>query len=138
LNHPSISAVVLAFLAGIAAPSGSWAQDVEAGEKTFNKCKSCDQVGENAKNRIGPTLNGIVGQPAGLVEGFRYSDALLDGGDALLDGGIVWNEPTLAAYLANPRTAVPESRMSFAGLRNDEEIANVIAYLATYAADGTQ
>jgi cytochrome c2 len=112
-------------------PSVSSAQDVDAGDKVFKKCKACHQVGENAKNRVGPVLNGIVGQPAAAVEGFNYSDALTE-------SGLVWDEATLAAYLTDPKATVPGNKMSFAGLRKDEDVVNVIAFLASYIADGTQ
>lgn len=125
---PITTALILAALSFGAAPAQ--AGDAAAGEKVFNKCKACHQVGETAKNRVGPMLNGIVGQPAGAVEGFKYSDALSG-------SGLVWDEATLAAYLADPKATVPGNKMAFAGLRKDEEIANVIAFLASHAADGT-
>lgn len=106
-----------------------WAEgDAAAGEKVFNKCKACHAVGEDAKNKVGPVLNGIVGAPAGKVEGFKYSPNLVE----LAEGGLVWDEPTLVAYLTNPKDVVPKGRMSFAGLKKEEDIANVIAYLQTF------
>ncbi|MFU8779293.1 MAG: c-type cytochrome [Roseovarius sp.] len=122
------TALILAAFSFGATPA--MAGDAAAGEKIFNKCKACHQVGEKAKNRVGPMLNGTVGQPAGAVEGFKYSDALSG-------SGLVWDEATLAAYLADPKATVPGNKMAFVGLRKDEEIADVIAFLASHASDGT-
>ena len=95
--------------------------DPEQGEKVFNKCKACHVI-EEAKNRVGPHLVGIFGRPAGSVEDFRYSDAMKN-------SGIVWDDETIAAYLKDPRAYIPGNRMAFAGLRKDEEIADLLAYL---------
>jgi len=96
--------------------------DPAAGEKTFRKCKACHTVDEGGANRVGPNLYGIVGAPVAAVDGFRYSDALIEyGGD--------WTPDRLAAFLANPRKAVPGTKMSFAGLRKEQDQADVIAYL---------
>lgn len=97
------------------------------GEKVFKKCKACHQVGEGAQNRVGPTLNGIVDHPAGVVEGFKYSKAMAEAAE----GGLVWTEDELAAFLAKPKDYMKKTKMSFVGLRSDEEIAAVIAYLKT-------
>lgn len=107
----------------------SHAQDAEAGATTFKKCIACHAVGENARAKIGPPLNGVVGHPAGSIEGFKYSGALLD-------AGITWDEESLSAFLKAPKTFVPGTKMSFAGLKTDEEIANVIAYLKTFDSEG--
>lgn len=96
------------------------------GEKVFGKCKSCHQVGEGAKNRSGPHLNGVVGRAIGAVDGFRYSGAMSEMGG-------VWDEATLAGFLANPRGAVKGTKMSFAGLKSEDDIAAVTEYLKTYA-----
>lgn len=96
------------------------------GEKVFGKCKSCHQVGEGAKNRSGPHLNGVVGRAIGSVDGFRYSGVMSEMGG-------VWDEATLAAFLANPRGAVKGTKMSFAGLKSEDDIAAVTEYLKTYA-----
>ena len=102
--------------------------DAEAGEKVFNKCKACHAVGEDAKNKSGPILNGIVGAAAGAVEGFKYSKALM----AKAEEGLVWDEESLSAFLEKPRKYLPKTRMSFAGLKDEEDRANVIAYLAQF------
>lgn len=95
------------------------------GEKVFGKCKSCHQVGEGAKNRTGPALNGIVGGPIGAAEGFKYSRTMADMGG-------VWDEETLAAFLTKPRDVVKGTKMAFAGLRKEEEVAAVTEYLKTF------
>ncbi|WP_136635110.1 c-type cytochrome [Pseudooceanicola onchidii] len=102
--------------------------DAASGEKVFRKCKACHQVGEGAENRTGPALNGIVGKAAGTAEGFDYSSALQD---AAADG-LVWDEASLSAYLAKPRDFLKGTRMSFAGLRKEDDVADVIAFLKTH------
>lgn len=102
--------------------------DPAAGEKVFRKCKACHMVGEDAKNRVGPALNGVVGGPVASVEDFKYSDVFQEKAAA----GAVWTEDELAAFLASPRKYAKGTKMAFPGLRKDEEIANVIAYLATF------
>ena len=119
----------LVTLAGLFAAAPSWADgDAAAGEKIFKKCQACHAVGDGAKNKVGPALNGIVGAPAGQVEGYKYSASMTE----KADGGLVWDEETLTAYLHKPKEVVPKTKMSFAGLRKDEEIENVIAYLKTF------
>ncbi len=98
---------------------------VARGEKVFKKCKACHQVGDGAKNRTGPILTGIVGSPAGAVEGFKYSKALL----AKAEEGLVWDEAALDAFLEKPKDFVPKTKMSFAGLKKEEDRAAIIAYL---------
>lgn len=107
----------------------SSAQDVAAGEKLFARCKACHAVGEGAKNKVGPHLNGVVGRKAGGLEEFKYSGAMTEAGE----GGLTWNEETLAAYLADPRGFVKGNRMAFAGIKKEEDLANVIAYLKTFS-----
>ena len=82
------------------------AQDAAAGEKVFLKCRACHQIGESAKNAVGPVLNGVVGRPAGTYPGYSYSDANKD-------SGITWDEATLKEYLKNPRAKVPGTKMIF-------------------------
>jgi len=98
--------------------------DAAAGEKVFIKCKACHE-NEQGVNKIGPTLKGIVGRKTASVEGYAYSDGMKAKGDA----GQVWDEATLAAYLPDPKAYVPGTKMAFAGLKNPQEVADVIAYL---------
>ncbi|WP_435311590.1 c-type cytochrome [Primorskyibacter sedentarius] len=103
--------------------------DVAKGEKVFRKCKACHAVGDDAKNRVGPMLNGIVGRQIAEVEEFSYSDALKDMGAE----GKVWDAAELAAFLEKPRDYAKGTKMSFAGLRKEDDRADVIAYLATFS-----
>ena len=95
--------------------------DPEAGEKVFNRCKACHVV-DKEQNRVGPHLVGIIGRPAGSVEGFKYSDAMKN-------SGVVWNEETIAAYLQDPKGYIEGNKMAFAGLKKEDEVQDVIAYL---------
>jgi cytochrome c len=97
----------------------------------FRKCQSCHQVGEGAVNRTGPELNGVLGRVIGSVEGFRYSGPFT----AAHDAGTVWDAASLDAFLENPRGAMAGTKMSFAGLRNAEDRAAVIAYLQSQTAN---
>jgi len=105
------------------------AQDVALGEKVFFKCKACHQIGEGAKNAVGPVLNGIVGRKAGTYPDYSYSDANKN-------SGLTWDEATLKEYLKNPRAKVSGTKMIFPGLPKDEDIDNVIAYLKQFGAEG--
>lgn len=101
---------------------------VAAGEKVFKKCKACHQLGDKAKHRTGPILNGVVGNAVGAAEGFKYSKTFQK---AAADG-MVWDDETLHGYLANPKKFLPKNKMSFAGLKKQEDIDAVIAYLSTF------
>ncbi|MFX0542433.1 c-type cytochrome [Roseovarius sp. S4756] len=101
---------------------------VAAGEKVFRQCKACHQIGDGAKNRVGPILTGIVGKPAGTVEDFRYSKAL----KGMADEGLVWDEENLKAFLADPRGFMKGTKMAFAGLRKDKDLDAITAYLASH------
>jgi cytochrome c len=109
--------------------SAASAQDAALGEKIFQRCKACHQIGEGAKNAVGPVLNGIVGRKAGTYPDYAYSDANKN-------SGLTWDEATLKEYLKNPRAKVPGTKMIFPGLPKDEDIANVIAYLKQFGPDG--
>ena len=103
--------------------------DPAAGEKVFAKCKSCHQVGVGAKDRVGPHLNGLFGRRAAAHEGFNYSTSMERAGA----DGLVWTFETLDAYIENPRALVSKTRMSFRGLKDAEDRANVLAYLRDYS-----
>ena len=104
---------------------------VAAGAGVFRQCQACHQVGPGAQNRVGPALNGVYGAVVGTHEGFRYSPVLVEAGE----GGMVWDDANLAAYLADPRGFLPRNRMAFQGLRNAEDIAAVIAYIRSESAE---
>lgn len=103
--------------------------DPAEGEKVFRKCMACHMVGPDAENRVGPVLNGVVNRTAGTLEGFSYSDAMIEAGQ----NGLVWDDATLHEYLEKPRDIVPGTKMAFAGLRKEEERDDVIAYLETFS-----
>ncbi len=102
---------------------------VEEGEKVFRKCKSCHQVGDGAKNRSGPILNGLMGRTVGAVDGFKYSNAFQDKAEE----GLVWNDETLAEFLAAPRKYIKGTKMAFAGLKDEGDIKAINAYLSTFS-----
>ena len=103
--------------------------DPAAGEQVFKKCKACHQVGEGAKKRVGPILNGVIGAPVGAQEDFKYSAAMLEAGK----NGTVWTAENLDAYLEKPRAFIPKGKMAFAGLKKPEDRANVIVYLKQFS-----
>jgi cytochrome c len=121
------AAAVLILSAGSAFAQG----DVPAGEVVFKKCAICHTVGEGAKSKVGPVLNGVLGRTAGTLEGFNYSQPMKDAGA----GGLVWTPETLAEFLVKPKDFVKGTKMSFAGLAKPEDVTNVIAYLATFSPD---
>jgi cytochrome c len=105
----------------------SLAQDAAAGEKVFAKCKAC-HVADTDQNKIGPSLKGVIGRTAGTLEGYKYSPAMVEAGT----GGMVWDDATLTEYLKSPKAVVKGTKMAFAGLKKDEDLANVIAYLKQF------
>ena len=101
---------------------------IAAGEGAFRQCKTCHEVGEGASNRTGPALNGMVGRTIGTVDGFRYSGVFQEASAA----GTVWTEESLAAFLADPRGMMAGTRMSFRGVRDEADIAALIAYIQSF------
>ena len=95
--------------------------DAAAGKKVYNKCKTCHAL-EAGKKKLGPSLNGIFGRAAGSVEGYKYSKAMKE-------SGIVWTEETMAGYLEKPKKFMPGTKMAFAGLKKEQQVADLIAYL---------
>ena len=106
--------------------------DPAKGERVFKKCAACHAVGADAKNKVGPQLNGIVGKAWGQVADYKYSKNLIELGD-----GKVWDVETLDAYLTKPKDVIPKGKMAFAGLRKEADRDNVIAYLAQFKEDGS-
>lgn len=100
--------------------------DAEAGRSVFNRCMACHD-GKREVNKVGPHLLGIVGRKAGSLESFasKYSEAMVAAGA----GGLVWDEANLAAYIKAPKEFIPGNRMAFAGIKDDEDLANLIAWL---------
>ena len=121
--------IILVFTLFLAETAAASAQDAAAGEKVFLKCRACHQVGENAKNLIGPVLNGLFGRKSGSVPGYAYSDANKS-------SGITWDEATFREYINDPKAKIPGTKMVFAGLKNPKEVDDIIAYLKQFDASG--
>jgi len=111
--------------------SGAMAQDVGAGEQSFKKCFPCHSIGEGAKNKVGPILNGLEGRHSGSIEGFSYSDANKN-------SGITWNKETFLEYIRDPRGKIPGTKMIFAGIKNEKEAESLWAYLTQFDASGSK
>jgi cytochrome c len=118
-------AVLLAATISLAQAAG----DPAEGEKVFAKCKICHQIGEGAKNAIGPELNGVIGRHSGTAPGYNYSDANKN-------SGITWDEKNFREYIKNPKAKIPGTKMIFAGLPKDTDIDNLLAYLEQFGPDG--
>jgi len=124
-----LTASMLAVLPLTAMADGHATGDADKGKKVFRKCKACHAVGDDAKNKVGPVLNGIVGRAMAAGADFKYSDVLVQMGA----DGKTWTPEDLDAFLSKPRDYAEGTKMSFAGLRKDKDRLNVIAYLATFA-----
>ncbi len=122
------SAVLGAFvvLAGIGTAS---AQDAAAGEKVFAQCRACHQIGETAKNLVGPELNGLIGRHSGSVAGFTYSEANKN-------SGITWDDATFLEYIKDPKAKIPKTKMIFAGIKDEQKAKDLLAFIKQFDADG--
>src|SRR6476619_5696217 len=116
-------------LTSSASISGALAQDADAGKSSFNKCLACHAIGEGAKNKVGPVLNGLDGRKSGTVEGYSYSDANKN-------SGITWNKDVFLEYIKDPKGKIPGTKMVFAGIKNEKESGDLWAYLAQFDKDG--
>jgi len=119
------------FVAAIAVLSAgaAKAEDLAAGATSFKKCAPCHDVGPTAKNKVGPLLNGLDGRKSGSVAGYSYSDANKG-------SGITWNDASFLEYIKDPKAKIPNTKMTFAGIKNEDEAKNLWAYLKQYDADG--
>src|SRR5260221_9228018 len=118
MPRPTLSTLtVLLFLM----PGQSDAADAAAGQTQFNKCKICHSL-EAGKNMVGPDLHGIFGRKAGTSSGFTYSDSMKS-------AGIVWDDDTLTKYVRDPKAVVPGGKMAFPGIKDDQQIADLLTYL---------
>ena len=124
MTMTAIAAMSIAATATIAA-----AQDVAAGQHSFNKCLPCHAIGPDAENKIGPELNGLDGRHSGTAPNYSYSDANKN-------SGIVWSEAEFKDYIKDPRAKVPGTKMIFAGIKNEQEINDLWAYVKQFDADG--
>jgi cytochrome c len=120
---------VLAAFMSMAGVSGALAQDLAAGETSFKKCLACHSIGEGAKNKVGPVLNGLDGRHSGSVEGFSYSDANKN-------SGITWNKDQFLDYIKDPKAKIPGTKMAFAGIKNEKEAQDLWAYISQFDKDG--
>jgi cytochrome c len=127
MKKPNLSTLFI--IAASTAASGALAQDADAGKTSFNKCLACHAVGEGAKNKVGPVLNGIDGRKSGSIEGYSYSDANKN-------SGITWNKDVFLEYIKDPKGKIPGTKMVFAGIKNEKEANDLWAYLSQYDKDG--
>jgi cytochrome c len=127
MNKLTSSALIV--IAAMAVASGAQAQDVTAGKASFNKCLACHAVGEGAKNKVGPELNGLDGRKSGTAEGYSYSEPNKN-------SGITWNKDQFLDYIKDPKAKIPNTKMVFAGIKNEKEAGDLWAFLAQYDKDG--
>jgi cytochrome c len=137
LNHPgreehimrktTFSALIV--LAASAHASGALAQDAAAGKTSFNKCLACHAIGEGAKNKVGPELNGLDSRKSGTAPDYSYSDANKN-------SGITWNKEQFLEYIKDPKAKIPGTKMAFAGIKNEKEANDLWAYLSQFGPDG--
>jgi cytochrome c len=123
------STVFLATLVLAGSTAAACAQDVAAGEQSFKKCFPCHSIGEGAKNKVGPELNGIDGRHSGSAPDYSYSQANKN-------SGITWNKEQFLEYIRDPRAKIPGTKMIFPGIKNEKEANNLWAYLAQFDATG--
>lgn len=119
-----MAAALLLASAGVAG-----AQDLAAGATSFKKCAACHDVGPTAKNKVGPVLNGLDGRKSGTVADYNYSDANKG-------SGITWNEESFLDYVKDPRAKIPNTKMAFAGIKNEAEAKSLWAFIKQYDAEG--
>ena len=113
----------------MAMASGALAQDAAAGKTSFNKCLACHAIGDGAKNKVGPELNGLDGRKSGTAEGYSYSDANKN-------SGITWNKDQFLDYIKDPKAKIPGTKMAFAGIKNEKEANDLWAFVSQYDKDG--
>lgn len=119
-----VCSVALGALGSAAAQEGN----PDEGAEVFKKCRACHDIGPDAKNKVGPILNDIIGRKAGTIEGFAYSEANKTAGGK----GLQWTEDVLLKYLANPLSFMPGTKMAFAGLKDEQDRKDLIAFLKKY------
>jgi cytochrome c len=127
MKTPILSSLVV--VTSLMAVSGALAQDATAGKASFNKCMACHAIGEGAKNKVGPELNGIDGRKSGTAPDYNYSDANKN-------SGITWNEAQFKEYIKDPKAKIPGTKMAFAGIKNEKEVNDLWAFLSQYDKDG--
>jgi cytochrome c len=130
-EHPmkKLTLSLLVVLTSIAAASGARAQDVAAGEASFKKCLACHSIGEGAKNKVGPVLNGLDGRKSGTAPDYSYSDANKN-------SGITWGKDQFLEYITDPKAKIPGTKMIFPGIKNEKERNDLWAYISQFDKDG--
>jgi len=121
--------LLVAALISVAGAGVAAAQDLAAGATSYKKCAACHDVGPTAKNKVGPVLNGLDGRKSGTVAGYSYSEANKA-------SGITWNEQSFLEYIKDPKAKIPNTKMAFAGIKNETEAKALWAYLKQYDAEG--
>jgi cytochrome c len=119
----------LVVIASTAVASAALAQDISAGKSSFNKCLACHAIGEGARNKVGPELNGLDGRKSGTALDYSYSDANKN-------SGITWSEAEFKQYIKDPKAKIPGTKMTFAGIKNEKEVNDLWAFLSQYDKDG--
>ena len=127
MKQLTLSALVI--IVSSATASAALAQDATAGKTSFNKCLACHAIGEDAKNKVGPQLNGLDGRKSGTAPDYSYSDANKN-------SGITWNEAEFKEYIKDPKAKVPGTKMAFAGIKNEKEANDLWAFISQYDKDG--
>ena len=122
-----LSALVV--IASTAAASAAFAQDAAAGKSSFNKCLACHAIGEGAKNKVGPELNGLDGRKSGSAPDYSYSEANKN-------SGVTWSKDQFLEYIKDPKAKIPGTKMAFAGIKNEKEANDLWAYVSQYDKDG--
>jgi cytochrome c len=129
LTHACLKVAIAASVAmGALGSAAAQEGNAEEGAEVFKKCRACHDVGPDAKNKVGPLLNGILGRKAGTIEGFAYSDANKASGAK----GLVWTEEVMLKYLENPLSYMPGTKMAFAGLKDEQDRKDLVAYLKKF------
>ena len=124
-----MKSLAIAGIMMVAAAGGALAQDLAAGENSFKKCLPCHSVGEDAKNKVGPVLNGLDGRKSGTIEGYNYTEANKN-------SGITWDDAQFREYIQDPRAKIKGTKMVFAGIKSENEITSLWAYLKQFDASG--
>ena len=127
MKTSTLSALVV--VTCLATATGALAQDAAAGKSSFNKCLACHAIGEGAKNKVGPVLNGLEGRKSGSIEGYSYTDANKN-------SGITWNKDTFLEYIKDPKAKIPGTKMVFAGIKNEKEAGDLWTYVSSFDKDG--